>query len=177
MTPSRSVRLVIHAARAVFVVFTLAASALASAQTYSCTTSIGTNVAFGVYDPSSGTPGLASATAQVTCTHTGGGSVRVGWDMQLASGGSGNCTARRMNGPSGSTLTYNIYQNSVASGVWGSASCGSYPSGQFQLSPGNPNNQKTATNVLYGQLPTGQFGAAAGGYSDTLRLTVTWNTL
>jgi spore coat protein U-like protein len=129
-------------------------------------------VNFLTYDPSSGTPTIASASVTLQCTYSGsGGAQKVNWDMQLANGSSGNCNARAMPGPAGSSLGYNIYQNTVANGVWGNIGCGTYPSGQMNLSPGGGNNTKSVTNTLYGQITAGQF-VSAGSYTDNVVLTV-----
>lgn len=142
---------------------------------FSCDVSIGSSVAFGQYDPTSGTAGIATASATLTCTHLGGGAQRINWDMTLTNGASGSCSARRMSGPGTDILNYNIYVNNIAGGVWGNAGCGSFPSGQITVTNGAPNNVKTVSNVLYGQLPSGQFGAGAGIYADNLTLTITFN--
>jgi spore coat protein U-like protein len=148
------------------IVFT---SAPVAAQT--CTVSTAGSINFMTYNPASGAPTLASASVTLTCTYTGSsGAQKVNWDMQLMNGTSGNCNARAMPGPS-SSLSYNIYQNNVAGGVWGNPGCGTYPVGQMNLSPGAGNNTRSVTNILYGQIPTGQF-VNAGTYTENLVLTV-----
>ena len=144
----------------------------ASAQVATCAVAYtGSNVNFGVYDPFNSNPVTASMSATLTCTHVSGGAARTNWTMALSSGNSGNCATRHMNS-GGNTLSYNIYRGSLAGGVWG-ATCAGDPSGQIQTTNGNP--VASATNILYGQLPTGQFNAGVGSYSDTLVLTVTYN--
>jgi len=136
-----------------------------------CTVSAAGNINFMTYNPASGAPTLASASVTLTCTYTGSsGAQKVNWDMQLTNGGSGDCNARAMPGPSDS-LSYNVYQNNVAGGVWGNSGCGTYPLGQINLSPGAGNNTRSVTNTLYGQIPTGQF-VGAGTYTENLVLTV-----
>ncbi len=143
----------------------------APAAAQNCTVSATGGINFLTYNPASGAPTLASASVTLTCTHSGGtGAQKVNWDMQLTNGSSGNCNARAMPGPSAS-LNYNIYQNNVAGGVWGNLGCGTYPAGQMNLTPGGGGNTRTVTNILYGQIPTGQF-VNAGTYTENLVLTV-----
>jgi len=60
-------------------------------------------------------------------------------------------------------------QKVIAGGVWGNAGCATFPSGQMNLSNGNP--QRSVTQTLFGQIPVGQF-VSAGVYSENLTLTV-----
>ena len=86
-----------------------------------CNVSAGGSINFLTYNPASGAPTVASSTVTLTCTYNGsGGSQKVNWDMTLTNGSSGDCKARALPGTS-SSLNYNIYQNSVAGGVWGNA--------------------------------------------------------
>jgi spore coat protein U-like protein len=148
----------------------LLAAAPATAQL--CNVSTVGAVNFLTYNPASGSPAIASTQVTLTCTYNGtGGAQKVNWDMQLANGSSANCNARQLPGPSTDKLSYNIYQNAVANGVWGNAGCATYPAGQLSVSPGGGNNTKSVTNTLYGQIPTGQF-VSAGTYTENLTLTV-----
>ena len=147
----------------------LALAAPATAQV--CNVSAGGSINFLTYNPASGSPTQASSTATLMCTYNGSsGAQKVDWNMTLTNGGSGNCNARALPGPSAS-LNYNIYQNSIAGGVWGNAGCGTFPSGTMTLSPGAGNNTRTVTNTLFGQVPIGQF-VPAGTYTENLTLTV-----
>ena len=152
--------------RAVALLVLLAITSAASAQ-YSCTASVG-NIAFNNYNGASATPATASTTATLTCTATGGLIQIVPWSMQLSNGSSGNCNARVMNGPSGATLSYNIYRGSVAGGVWGNAGCATFPSGNLLIVNGGA--PRTVSNILFGQVPAGQF-VQVGAYADVLSLT------
>jgi spore coat protein U-like protein len=144
----------------------------ASAQVASCTVNYaGSSLNFGPYNAFNASPVTATMSATVNCTHVSGGQVTVAWTMSLSNGGSGSCATRRMTS-GGDTLYYNVYQNSLAGGIWGTG-CAGNPSGSFKVTNGSPNG--SAGNVLYGQLPTGQFNAGVGSYSDNLVLTVTYN--
>jgi spore coat protein U-like protein len=109
----------------------------------------------------------------LTCTHISGGTERIDWSMVLSNGGSANCNARAMAGP-GASLNYNIFQNSVAGGVWGNVACATFPAGQLRVGPGAGNSTDSATRTLFGQIPIGQF-VPAGAYSDSLLLTIEYN--
>ena len=153
--------------RCALLLLSLAAGAPTAAQV--CNLSAGSSINFLTYNPASGSPAIASTDATLTCTFSGsGGSQKVNWDMQLSNGNSGNCNARALPGTD-DTLNYNIYQNSIAGGVWGNAGCATFPSGQMNLSNGNP--QRSVTQTLFGQIPVGQF-VSAGVYSENLTLTV-----
>ena len=151
----------------------------AFAQGYSCAISPGSlNIAFNAYDPVSATPRTASASVTLTCTHLTGGSQTINWAMQLNNGSSGTCvgvagrTLRRVGSPT-DMIGYNIYKGSVANGVWGNSGCGTYPTGSMTVSNGNPNNIKSITQTLFGQIPINQF-APAGSYTDPLVLTISF---
>jgi spore coat protein U-like protein len=73
----------------------------------------------------------------------------------------------------GNTLDYNIFQNSVAGGVWGNLACATYPFGTMNVGPGGGNGTRSVTYTLYGQIPVGQF-VAAGTYSENLTLTINY---
>ena len=156
--------------RLVMPLLLLAAAPPAAAQV--CSVSAVGGINFLTYSPASGSPAIASTQVTLQCTYNGtSGSQKVNWDMQLSNGSSGNCNARRLPGPSTDTLSYNIYQNAVANGLWGNVGCATYPAGQMTLSPGGGNNTRSVTNTLYGQIPTGQF-VSAGTYTENLTLTV-----
>lgn len=151
----------------------VATVAVPAAAQYTCNASGGGSINFLVYNPSSGSAALASTGVTLTCTHQSGGVQRIDWTMELSNGSSGNCGARTLAGPS-DTLNYNIYQTSIAGGVWGNAGCGTYPAGRLTVGPGAGNGTRSVTNTLYGQIPTGQF-VSAGTYNDNLLLTIVYN--
>jgi len=150
----------------------LAGAPDATAQGYSCAVSSSGNLNFLIYDPASPSPATASGTVTLTCTHLAGAVQRVNWSMELSNGGSGNCAARAMTGPSG-TLDYNIYQNSIGGGAWGNAGCGTFPVGQLSVGPGSGNNTRSVSNTLLGRIPVGQY-VPAGSYGEILTLTISY---
>ena len=139
---------------------------------YACSVSAGGVVNFAFYNAASSTPAIANSSATLTCSYVSGGAQKVDWMMTLSNGVSGDCNARTMTGP-GAVLSYNIYQNSVAGGVWGNLACASYPFGTMTVGPGVGNGTRTVTYTLYGQIPVGQF-VAAGTYTENLTLTITY---
>ena len=152
--------------------FGLAVVSVPAAAQYSCNASGGGSINFLVYNPASGTPALASTDVTLTCNYLSGGAQKIDWTMVLSNGSSGNCNARAMLGP-GSSLNYNIYQGSIAGGVWGNLGCATYPAGQLKVGPGAGNGTDLATRTLYGQIPTGQF-ISAGTYAETLTVTLSF---
>jgi spore coat protein U-like protein len=118
------------------------------------------DLAFGNYDPVSGTPLSGSTTVDVTCTN-GTGYV-VSMDAGL---GSGATTSARKMTLGGNTLTYSLYRNAGHTLVWGANSgvdtVAGTGSGALQ------------SIIVYGQTPAAQT-APAGAYSDTVTVTVTY---
>jgi spore coat protein U-like protein len=139
---------------------------------YACNVTAAGAVNFGTYTPSSGTPALGSTSTTLTCSYVSGGAQKVDWSMTLSSGNSGNCNARTLTKP-GDALNYNIYQNSIAGGVWGDLACATYPFGTMTVGPGGGNGTRSVTYTLYGQIPISQY-VSAGSYNDFLTLTITY---
>jgi spore coat protein U-like protein len=133
----------------------------------SCTVSA-TPVNFGLYNPLSGTPDIATGTVTVTCTVTLFGLLE-NWTVALSTGNSGTFSARLMtNGAS--SLSYNLYTTAAYSNVWGDGSGSTtLVSGSTPLSVGT-----TITNyTVYGRLPARQ-DSAAGTYMDTIMVTLNY---
>jgi len=162
-----------RALAAPMLLWALLVGATAPAAAQSCMVSTAGSINFMTYNPASGAPTLASAAVTLTCTNSGSGSLqRVAWNMLVSDGSSGDCKARAMPGASES-LNYNIYQNSIAGGVWGNLACGTFPAGQMTLTPGGGGNTRSVTNTLYGLIPAGQF-VGAGAYTENLLLTISF---
>ena len=151
---------------------TLALAAPAVAQTDSDTFNVSANVskncsitttpvAFGVYDPV-----VANATAPldgtgaviVTCTKGAGTSI----DLGLGANATG--ATRRMAAGGGDYLTYQLYQDSGRTTVWGSGgSAGQTIAGAPSKAP--------RTFTVFGRVPAGQY-VPAGSYADTVIATI-----
>ena len=120
-----------------------------------------TPVSFGVYDPV-----VANATAPldgtgaviVTCTKGAGTSI----DLGLGTNPTGS--TRRMTAGGGDFLTYQLYQDSGRTTVWGSGgSAGQTIAGAPSKAP--------RTFTVFGRVPAGQ-DVPAGSYADTVIATI-----
>lgn len=125
----------------------------------SCTVTT-TAVAFGVYDPivtNASAPLDATGTVVVTCTKGAGSRI----DLNTGSNASGS--VRRMAG-GGDFLTYELYQDTTRTTVWGSGS------GAGQTITGAP-SKAPRTFTVFGRVPAGQ-DVVAGAYADTVVATI-----
>jgi len=154
-----------------WVVLLSAVSLQAGAQVYSCSASTTGTINFLAYNPAASGAASASATAALECRYVSGSQSTITWSMQLSNGSSGTCAGRSMPGSNGGALSYNIYQNSLAGGVWGNSACGTYPNGTLKVSSG----QRTSSvkDTLYGQIGAGQW-VPVGAYAETLTLTFSY---
>ena len=128
--------------------------------TNNCTIST-TPVAFGSYDPvvANATANL-DATGSVVVACTKGATATVG----LAVGANGTGSTRRMKDAGANYLSYELYQESARSTVWGN-------SGSALLSPGAAPSKAARTFPVYGRI-AGNQDIPAGSYSDTVVATV-----
>lgn len=119
-----------------------------------------TNLAFGNYDASLGTPVDGSSTVTVTCTPS------ETYDVGLNAGtGTGATVAVRRMTNGANTLDYSLYTNAGRTTVWGET-IGT----DTQAGTGNGAGQAL---TVYGRIPTAQY-VAAGAYTDTITATVTY---
>jgi spore coat protein U-like protein len=101
------------------------------------------------------------------CVDDGSGT-DVSYSIAISTGGSSSYGARAMAGP-GDQLLYNLYTDATYGVVWGDGTGGSMTvDGAFSL-PG----VTSATHTAYGRIPRQQ-PVAAGAYSDTLGVTITY---
>jgi spore coat protein U-like protein len=152
----------------VFAAFSAPASAATATANLSVTATVTNNctistaaLAFGSYDPvvaNASTNLDGSGTVSVACTK--GTSATVG--LGLGSNASGS--TRRMADGSGNFLTYELYQDSGHSTIWGN-------SGGGLLSPAAAPSKATRNFTVYGQVVSNQ-DVTAGSYSDTVVATV-----
>ncbi len=128
--------------------FVLCCAWTANAQT--CTLSV-TSLSFGTY---AGTLLNGTAAGKVTCAG--------GWDIPLNAGtGAGATeTVRKMTGPGGATLSYEVFQDAARTTNWGNTTT------DEMTGTGNANV------TFYGQIPAGQV-VAPGTYTDTLSTATT----
>lgn len=141
------------------IVFLLIVAALPHANAQTCTLSITSPLAFGTY---TGTQIRSSTPGRVTCN-----SSSAGWYITLNAGiGSGaTTTTRKLTGPNGATLSYQIFRDSAYSLNWGNT----YPTDTLD---GTGSQQI----YVYAQLLAGQTGPA-GTYTDTVSSATTSFTL
>ncbi len=125
-------------------------------------------VAFGIYDPTSGTPTDATGSVTVTCTF--GTTYTIALDDGANPGMAGDVNTRRMLANASDYLPYNLYLDAGHATVWGDGISGSL----------NPTTGSfTATGLpqaysVYGRIPINQY-VAGGAYLDTVVATVTYN--
>ena len=136
----------------------------------SCSVSA-TGPVFGVYNPLSATPTYANGQIQATCTLLSGGATTVTLVSSYSSGKSGSYAMRTM--LSGTNkLNYNLFFDAAYTQIRGDGTGGSQTGGaSLALSPGNPTQSSTST--IYGRIPASQ-DVAAGAYSDTIVVTITY---
>jgi spore coat protein U-like protein len=142
-------------------------AARTEAQLQSCSVSA-TAVNFGTYNPLSGTPNDATGTVTTSCQVLLAG-LFASWTVALSTGSSGTYAGRQMNNAPG-VLTYNLYTNAARTSIWGDGSAGTtLVSDNVFLIVGS----NTVNYTLYGRLFAGQ-DQAAGSYSDTITVTLTY---
>jgi spore coat protein U domain-containing protein, fimbrial subunit CupE1/2/3/6 len=128
-----------------------------------CTIST-TSIAFGAYDPivaNATTP--LDTTGSVTITCTKGAATTIGLN---AGNNSANATGTTRAMKSGSDyLSYEIYQDSGRSTVWGNSGAGLF-------TPAVAPDKAPRTFTMYGRVPAGQDVPASGSYTDTVTATV-----
>lgn len=119
------------------------------------------SLAFGNYDSLAGLPVTSVGTITVSCT------LGLGYNISLSRGSAGSYSPRTLiNG--GNKLNYNVFTNPTYMTVWGDGSGGTATvSGLIGLL------LLPVNHVVYGRIPGGQ-NAAAGSYSDTLSVTVSF---
>lgn len=121
-----------------------------------------TNVAFGTYDPFSGSALDSTGTVTVDC----GTLTSTQYTVSLSTGGNGTYFPRAMNS-GGNTLPYNLYTDSAHTTIWGDGS-GATATVSGSASLGNPKN-----HTVYGRIPGGE-NPVVGSYADSITATVTF---
>ena len=113
-------------------------------------------LAFGTYAPAAARD--ATATIAVNCSRTA--------PYQISLGGGQNpiAASRRMGGPLGGFVGYNLYSNSARSTAWGDGST-------FGARVGGVGSGTAQNLTVYGRIPANQY-ARPGSYSDSVFVTV-----
>ena len=105
-----------------------------------------------------------SSTATISASCTAGAGYQVGLDAGTTPGATVN--HRSMTGPYSSQLSYNLYSDAGFSINWGNT-----PGTDTVTGAGIGSAQAL---TVYGVIPAGQTSAAAGSYSDTVIVTLTY---
>jgi spore coat protein U-like protein len=120
------------------------------------------NLAFGNYAPSSGSPVDATSTLSVTCTKT------VAYTVALSTGTTAGATyaQRKMAGPGGAALNYNLYRDNARTAIWGNGTSGS-------TTVAGTGSGLASNLIVYGRIPAGQ-SPPGGNYADSITATLTY---
>lgn len=129
-----------------------------------------TGIAFGVYDPLSGSNLDSTGTLRLTCSRGLLDVATVNYRVTLSAGNSGTTTERTLMSSS-NTLTYNLYSDAARTSVWGNDA--NAPSGTITFGLLGTILFGTVSRELtvYGRAFANQL-VAAGAYRDTLTATV-----
>jgi spore coat protein U-like protein len=120
-----------------------------------------TSIAFGNIDVTTGSVVDTTATLTVTCSGGANGSDRL--CVSIGAGSSGDSTSRKLNGPSGATLRYDLYSDSGRTTKWGSWNTGYDTSGQQVDAAKGATTNLTVYARIFGSQQT----AAVGSYSSS----------
>jgi spore coat protein U-like protein len=112
-------------------------------------------LAFGSYNPTSGTPLDAGTSISVACTRG------TAYNVGLSAGGYASGSIRQMAGPNGGRLQYELYSNSGRTTVWNTTAV---------LSGTTGSSASILLNV-FGRIPAGQM-VQAGDYADVVTSTI-----
>ena len=128
----------------------------------SCVVSVSaTDMDFGSRAP------LASGNIDATSNITLNCPPNTSWQVGLSDGMNALGAQRRMAGPGGDFVPYELYRDSARTQRWGSTlGTDTYPK------PANPGNPTTLT--VYGRVPAGQTDVTPGAYTDTVTVTLTY---
>lgn len=156
-------------AAAVLVTFAAPASAGTASSNLSVNATVTANCTistsalnFGSVDTLSASPVDGSGGITVTCTNGTGWTAAA--DVGIGSGAS--FVSRRMS-QGLNLLSYNLYTNAARTDVWGDGS-----GTTFTIA--NTGTGAAQAVSIYGRIPAGQISVPAGGYADTVSVTVTY---
>ena len=154
---------------------TVPAYAETSSSNMAVTSNIGMNctistadIAFGAYDAivDNATTDLdAVGSVTTTCTVGSAGKVIIGQGLGAPDGSTDEDPIRRMSGPSGDFLIYQVYSDDDRSVVW---------TNDTDTGVEYTANGSAQVMPVYGRVAKGQTTVAEGSYSDTLLVTVNY---
>ncbi len=131
-----------------------------------CSVDYANNIAFGNYNPFSGSNIDITGEIRVRCYSLV--TLLASINLKLSKGSSSTYTPRTMTSGS-NTLNYNLYTDASRTQIWGDGTNSTYIVRDFQLLG---LIAYFTTDTVYARLPAGQTSAAVGSYSDTITLTV-----
>jgi spore coat protein U-like protein len=131
-----------------------------SARAANCSITSVTGVAFGVYNPASGTPLDAVGSITYQCSSVSLGDTLY---LELSKGGAGSYAPRKLFFGA-NQLSYNLYLDVLRNLLWGDGSLGTLRYGPAILTTA------AVTIQVFGRIPTGQ-NVAHGEYTDTIVVT------
>lgn len=117
-------------------------------------------VAFGAYNPASGTATDGVGTINISCDKAP--AVK---PIAISTGGSGTYTSRAMKNGTWS-LNYNLYTSAARTQIWGNGTGGS-----VTVNYGGGGTGPSYAITVYGRIPPSQ-NVGAGSYSDSLVVTI-----
>lgn len=124
-------------------------------------------IAFGTYLSSNSSPTTANGKVTIACSTQIIGLYLPTFTVMLSAGTSASFSPRTMaNGTA--RLNYNLYTSSAYSSIWGDGTAGTSVQNYSGLGFSYTNSM-----TVYGRIPASQV-VAAGGYSDTITVTVTY---
>lgn len=126
-------------------------------------------LAFGTYQPLTGSPSTSTSTVTVTC-NPGVVSLLVSYSIQIGTGTGGSFAARSMSN-GGANLGYQIYTSTLYNQVWGDGTGGtSQKSDGYTLGVVLP---VIRNYTAYGVIPGGR-NVATGIYGDIVAVLITY---
>lgn len=129
----------------------------------SCSISTASDVAFGNYDPISGTDNTNTGSFTVTCTPSASTAITLGQGSNADTGSTDAAPLRRMTDGSSDYLSYNLYTDNTYATVWDNSTGVSYTG-----------TGSADTVTVYAKAAAGQLTAPAGSYTDTVVATITF---
>lgn len=129
-----------------------------------CQSLTATDLAFGVYDPTSSTK-LTSATFSIQCT----AATPIVAALSAGTTSGASMTGRKMTDGAGNTLNYQLFTDASQLTIWGDGTGGSKTvtnSGTGLSAP--------VTFTVYGAIPSGQYNVVPGQYTDRITITVSY---
>ena len=151
---------------------TLALPMSAAALCIGCACTVTTTpVAFGAYEPLSGSPQLATGNVSMRCTTTLGLALNYSFDLGKGSNSSSFSPRKMASGIN--RLNYDLYTSASYASIWGDGT-----SGTDRISGSATLSLLSATVVsrtVYGRIPAGQNLLAPGNYFDPVVVTINYN--